>query len=295
MPVSSELADLQAEAATPAMNSQAGGDIPFGGRRWRWILVVAPLALLALVAALWIVWSRGGMRNNRPEPGGPLPATIAEPTAPPPALEFGLAALDDSDSHPAGEVAGERMEAAATKAEQWLAALPADGRAPPQSIVVPGGQRAATQKEIPRHERWEIAFPPGNTSESYTRQLDYFRIELGLVGSSDEITYLTNLSDPSPTKRTAPAAEETRLYLVWSRGAIREADEQLAARAKIATSGKTFVHFCPPQIETEMARLEDAEAKKHGRKHVRRTVFGIRPNGFGGYQFYVVEQQGDAA
>jgi hypothetical protein len=295
MPVSSELAEVKPEAATAAVNSTAAtGRLARGWRR-RWLFVAAPLLLLALVVLGWSIWLRSGARRRVAEPEGPFPATIAEPMAPPPALDFALAELDDSEPLPAGAIAHEQIEAAAAKAEKWLAALPTSGGAPPQSIVVPGGQRAATQKEIPRHERWEIAFPPGNTSESYTRQLDYFRIELGMVGGGSMITYLTNLSDPAPTTRTAPADEETRLYLVWSRGAMREADEQLAAKAKIATGGKTFVHFCPPQIETELARLEDAEAKMNGRTRVRRTVFGIRPNGFGGYQFYVVEQQGDAA
>jgi hypothetical protein len=254
--------------------------------------VVAVLSVTLLTAA--VVGCRSG---SVPVAGdGQAAASVApEPPAPPPPFSPALASLAPDAADPAADAAADaaqQITAAIAAAETVLTSLPMPGQAPPELIVAPGLQRAAVQKDVPPHERWEIEFPPGNTIESYTRQLDYFGIELGLVGGSRQITYLVNLSDPAPQSRTAPAADEERLYLVWARGAMREADQQLITRAKLNSSGKTVVHFLPPQIEAELLRLEEAEAARRNLRRVTKTQFGIRSNGFGGFQFYVVEQQG---
>ena len=102
-----------------------------------------------------------------------------------------------------------------------------------------------------------------------------------------------NLADPVPTVRKAPASAEKRLYLIWQRGSMREADEQLCSRARVPTGGKIVAHFCPEQIENDLAQIEDAFARTSGGKRVRKTTFGIKANDFGGFQFYVLDQKTD--
>ena len=167
--------------------------------------------------------------------------------------------------------------------------------APTSLLVLPGDARSGDPfSRFPRHQRWEIQFPPGNTIDSYSRQLDFFKIELGVIGERGQVTYLANLSAPMPMSRSGDGGKDARLYLIWQRGGLREAAEELASRAKVDARGKVVAHFCPPELETQLAALEEkfAADKEHAR--LRRTVFGIEPSGAGGYRFYVVEQQADA-
>jgi hypothetical protein len=105
--------------------------------------------------------------------------------------------------------------------------------------------------------------------------------------------YLTNLSNPKPKTRPGFASDENRLYLVWQRGEMREADEQFAARANVRTAGKVLAHFVPADVEAELARLEEAYAKQLGHQKIQRTVFGIRVAGQDSFRFYVIEQRAD--
>jgi hypothetical protein len=237
----------------------------------------------------------GGGAVSIPDPGSPM---SPEPAGPPPALATKLA------PPPAAEGAGSSGAAAdaqiartadvAARVAPNLANVSFEGSAP-SSLVVQGGGRQADlpKEEIPRHQRWEIRFPPGNSIESYTRQLDYFKIEMGAIGGEDHITYLTNLSNPKPKTRPGFATDETRLYLVWQRGDMREADEQLAQRAGVRTAGKVLAHFLPAEVESELAKLEEAYAKQLGIRKVGHTVFGIRTAGADSFRFYVVEQKAD--
>jgi hypothetical protein len=160
-------------------------------------------------------------------------------------------------------------------------------------IVRGGGLGDAAGLEVPSHERWQIHFAPGTTLEAYTRQLDFFKIELGMVGGAKEVTYLSNLSNPKPTTRTAPGYADTRLYLIWNRGPLREADEILVTRAGLNPNGKVLAHFCPPELEAAMLRLEASHAQTNKLTQLRRTVFGIQSAGADVFQLVVLEQQGD--
>jgi hypothetical protein len=225
--------------------------------------------------------------------GGPL---VPEPSGPPPPLAVNLAEPASSAASPAGNIDAQLARTAelATQLEPDLAKVSFEGTAP-TSLIVPGGGRQAevAKGEIPPHERWEIRFPAGNSIESYTRQLDFFKIELGVIGGEDYLTYLTNLSNPKPKTRPGFASDEKRLYLVWQRGAMSEADEQLAARAGVKTADKVLAHFIPSEVETELTRLGDAFSKQLGIQKVQRTVFGIRVAGQDSFRFYVIEQKAD--
>ena len=222
----------------------------------------------------------------------PAIAVRPEPPAPPPKPEFVLAAPAADEAASTTADPAERVANAVSSLSKELAALPIQSVAPTAQIV-PGSGHASLDavSDVGRHQRWEVQFPPGNTVESYARQLDYFHIELGLIGGSDQITYLSRLADPTPQQRSGPASEEQRLYLVWHRGSLREADEQLVAKAKLPLAGKLVAHFCPAELEQQLAQLEEVHAKNAGGAKIRKTVFGIRANDFGGYRVSVIDQK----
>jgi hypothetical protein len=289
------------QTSAPAASAPETGQ-PATPRRRSGCLLVGLLSALVLVAvggaaagAWW--WMNQGAAAG-PDATAASQPQVPQPAGPPTPVQFALAApAADGAAASADASLASRMEKIASLVSAYeaeLAAIPAGGAAS-SDLVVPasGRQTADSAVEVPRHERWEIQFPPGNTIESYTRQLDYFKIEVGVIGGSDQIEYLTNISEPIPTVRKGPASAEKRLYLIWQRGSMREADEQLASRARVAATGKIFAHFCSEQLENDLAQLEDAAARQKDIKRIRKTIFGIKANDFGGFQFYVVDQKAD--
>ncbi|RMG00671.1 MAG: hypothetical protein D6741_06395, partial [Planctomycetota bacterium] len=147
-----------------------------------------------------------------------------------------------------------------------------------------GGGTGGTGK--PR--RWEIIFDKGNTLETYARQLDYFKIELGVLLPDNRVQYVSNLSSSRPTVRTGPADQEKRYYLTWRQGDLMQADLELLAKAGVQASGKIILKFLPPEVERRLYELEQARAGNRADR-VLRTRFGIRPQG-GGFDFFVIDQ-----
>lgn len=146
---------------------------------------------------------------------------------------------------------------------------------------------------VPRQMRWVIDFEEGKTLEAYARQLDFFKVEIGVIGGAAPIEYALNLAKQKPDKRSAPAKDENRLYFSWQKGALQQADRQLLTRAGINQAGKLVVQFYPPDTENLLANVEMnyLNGKYPGRsiKTVRQTRFNVRPEGKG-YTFIVVNQ-----
>lgn len=269
----------------------------------RWLIVLPLVAIGGGIVLVAVLWLRRGDRPERAVARQPAPPLAAEPASPPAAWKAVLAVPSGQASLPSGRQSGvpaglgrsldDLPTVVAALGPQWTK-LPPDSSAPAELLVLPGGARASESvSRIPRHERWEIQFPPGNTIDSYSRQLDFFKIELGVIGDKDQVTYLANLSAPTPTKRSEAAGKDDRLYLVWQRGALREAAAELASRAKVDPRGKVLAHFCPAALEATLAQLEEKFAAAKGHRQIRRTVFGIQPDDAGGYRFYVIDQQAD--
>ncbi|HUE74645.1 MAG TPA: hypothetical protein VMP01_27505 [Pirellulaceae bacterium] len=279
------------------LKSKSGDESPHSKSKSRRWLLIAPLLLLAgAIAGGLVIWLGSG--TSEPEVAqGPLPPIAAEPPSPPPGWKGQLAA---PESNQAASAPGD-LEKSLQKLSGLVAAIgpelknvPRDAAAPTSLLVLPGEARTVdAASRIPRHERWEIQFPPGNTIDSYSRQLDFFKIELGVIGDADKVVYLANLSAPTPTSRSEAAGKDNRLYLIWQRGALREAAEELASRAKVDPRGKVLAHFCPAELETQLAQLEEKHAADKGHAKIRRTTFGIEPSDAGGYRFYVIDQQAD--
>lgn len=141
---------------------------------------------------------------------------------------------------------------------------------------------------IPRAARWEVFFQEGGDLDSYARQLAYFKIELGVIGDSGQVTYAYNLVKPAPDRREGGGKEEDRLYMSWRSGKRQQADRRLLALAEIATRGRLIVQFYPAAVENRLAQLEGAFAGR-SESEIRKTRFGVRTVG-NGYEFYVLEQ-----
>ncbi len=181
-----------------------------------------------------------------------------------------------------------RLSKLTPEAESALRDASFDGGAPSSLVVLAGGRQAdVTRPPRARHERWELRFASGTSVETYARQLDFFKIELGIIGGQEQVAYLTNLSNPKPTSRTGNAADDRRLYLIWQRGAISEVDEQIAARAGVKTDGKVIAHFLPKEVEDEMARLEESYARQLKMTKIGKSVFSITSSGQDNYKLSV--------
>lgn len=139
-----------------------------------------------------------------------------------------------------------------------------------------------------RARRWEIQFPKENTLEEYARQLDFFKIELGVVVPGNRVEYAFHLSQPKPDRRMGPADQENRYYLSWRHGELARADQELLGRAGIEGKGKVVLRFLPPELEATLVGLERARAGDEQAK-VYATRFAIRPDK-NGYVFYVIDQ-----
>jgi hypothetical protein len=141
---------------------------------------------------------------------------------------------------------------------------------------------------FPRAQRWVIQFQEGGTLQQYGAQLQSFGIELGAIGTTNQIEYAYNLNKAVPDRRVGKGSDEKRLYFSWKDGTLKDADTQLMRAAGINTTGKILVQFYPPETENQMAYLEETFANRKGAE-IRRTRFGVRPSGKG-YAFYVIDQ-----
>lgn len=136
--------------------------------------------------------------------------------------------------------------------------------------------------------RWELTFMQGNTLETYARQLDFFKIELGVLEPGSRVTYAYNLTKAKPDTRTGPTKAETRYYLTWRGGELIEADRELLSRAGVESQGRVILKFLPPEVEARLAELEKTHAGGEV-DQLRKTRFGIGPHG-SGYRFRVIDQ-----
>ena len=153
--------------------------------------------------------------------------------------------------------------------------------------IRPGG-RMVRKGRPGRQRHWEVRFSKGNTLENYAKQLDFFRIELGVLLPDNKVQYAYDLSKGKPLRRTGPADSEKRYYLTWRRGELEEADRELLQRAGIDTKNKIILKFLPPDVEATLAALEKSRAGPEF-EDVRATHFGVRPTA-SGYEFYVAHQ-----
>lgn len=151
----------------------------------------------------------------------------------------------------------------------------------------PGGWGSG--EGVPAAERWLMRFSAEDLN-AYAQMLDYFKIELGVVGGGDrQVTYVSRLSSSRPLVRRGDPRDEHRLRFVHRQGELREADRQLAAKARVPVEGRVVCQFFSDALYQQLLALEAAHKGSRPLADVRRTEFGVRKTS-GGYEFFVLRQ-----
>ncbi len=163
------------------------------------------------------------------------------------------------------------------------------GRVGPGTGGGPGGSGGGTGTGSGARRQWEVNFIKGNTLETYARQLDFFKIELGVLMPGNKVAYALNLSKRKPDTRTAPADLEKRYYLTWRSGELQQADRDLLARAGIDSAGRIILKFLPAELERQLVGMERLRAGRHA-DNVRKTRFEVRSAGAGAFSFSIIDQ-----
>lgn len=138
---------------------------------------------------------------------------------------------------------------------------------------------------------WEVRFDEGSTLDVYARQLDHFKIELGVLLPDGRLVRVSEFLRPRPkvVYVNNPSEEEKRYYLTWRKGGLKQADVALLAKAGITAGRSIILKFLPPALEQRLVALERAKAAGRNPKSIRRTRFGVRSDG-NGYAFFVLDQ-----
>jgi hypothetical protein len=148
---------------------------------------------------------------------------------------------------------------------------------------------------VKRQERWEITFDPGQTEQEYARQLDYFRVELGVI-AGNTMHMVTKLASPRPVARqVTTGSEEKRLYFSWRGGSRRQADLNLLKKAVSVPLDNNAItlQFYPEDTVQLLARLEREYAQTQGKTRlelIRKTKFNVKKTPTG-YSFEVAKQE----
>ncbi|MEX2091154.1 MAG: hypothetical protein WD971_00680 [Pirellulales bacterium] len=142
-----------------------------------------------------------------------------------------------------------------------------------------------------REPEREIRFEPENLLE-YAQYLDFFKIELGVLGQDNKIYYAYNLSERMPSVREGTPADEQRLYMNSARGRFAALDRRLAQRANIVNRGQIILQFYPEETQAILYGLERARAQSADREpeEIFRTVYRVTHTG-NRFEFTIDEQQ----
>jgi len=142
---------------------------------------------------------------------------------------------------------------------------------------------------VPREQRWSIIYNPGQTAEEYAHQLDAFKVELAVISKDNQLIYVSNFSDPSPTVRRGGGQGDNRLYFLWQGRGRKASDVALLQKAGIDVGDGVVIQFYPRKVEETLAQLE---VRYRGRQpaEIRVTRFNVVPKDQG-YGFAVVAQE----
>jgi hypothetical protein len=134
----------------------------------------------------------------------------------------------------------------------------------------------------------EIRFEP-DSLQHYARWLDFFGIELGVLGRDNKIYYAYNLSREKPDVRLGEPSQEQRLYMNPTDSQFAAFDRQLAAKAGIAEQGNIILQFYPQRTQDILFGLEQQHADGRSPEQIRHTIFRVTPVG-NEFKFSIEEQ-----
>ena len=142
---------------------------------------------------------------------------------------------------------------------------------------------------VPAEQRWSIVYNPGQTIDAYARQLDALGVEFAVVSGPNQLTFVSNFSAASPTKRYGNGQGDSRLYFLWQGKGRRESDVALLRKAGIEVGEGVLMQFYPKAVEQQLAQLE---VRYRGRQpgEIRFTRFSVVPKG-DGFGFQVLAQE----
>jgi hypothetical protein len=126
----------------------------------------------------------------------------------------------------------------------------------------------------PAEPRREIRFEPESLRQ-YARWLDFFGIELGVLGQDNKVYYAYNLSRDAPGVRVGDPAQDQRLYMNPANSEFAALDRRLAAKAGIAEKGAIILQFFPPETQAILIALERKRAGGRKPEQIRHTVFRV--------------------
>jgi len=253
---------------------------------WVWLAATSIIIGSVLLAGGWVIVHRKPapvITNGDDSTSTTGPESL--PSAPPLIISI------------AGPAAGEAAVAAdcqraLSKMAIIVAALGPDlqaaGASSADAVALPDERQAGKVAPPPVYQRWEVRVAPGTSQETYGRGLDFFGIELGVIGGGKEIVYLSKFSQPKPTQRTGPGRSDRRIYMVWQGGDA--VDQAFALRAGIDLQNKVIAQFYPPEVEKQLAALELAYAEAQQHEVIEKTTFAMKADGEK-FVFYVMDQQ----
>jgi hypothetical protein len=126
--------------------------------------------------------------------------------------------------------------------------------------------------------RREIRFEPASLKE-YAQWLDFFKIELGVLGQDNKVYYAYNLSREKPDVRVGEPTQEQRLYMNPTDSQFAALDRQLAMRAGIADKGRIILQFYPAEAQAVLVGLERKHAGTRTPEEIRATFFRVTRKG----------------
>jgi hypothetical protein len=129
-------------------------------------------------------------------------------------------------------------------------------------------------REGPPEPQREIRFEP-DSLDHYAQWLDFFGIELGVLGSDNKVYYAYELSRATPRVRVGEPAQEQRLYMNPTDSQFAAFDRQLAAKAGIADKGQIILQFYPPKTQSILYHLEQKRAGGRKPEQILHTVFRV--------------------
>lgn len=147
---------------------------------------------------------------------------------------------------------------------------------------------------IPRFDRWQLNFAASDQA-SYAAQLDFFNMELGVLGGGVEgIDLVSRLSSQPVARQVDDTAREKRLYFMWTApNRLRDFEYAMLEQAGVNRVDRTVIRFIPESLEQllAVAELEFARAAGHDSvAEIAKTVFASVPDG-DGFAFEVIDQR----
>jgi hypothetical protein len=151
----------------------------------------------------------------------------------------------------------------------------------------PGGEGVI--ERVPRWERWKIRFEPDSAGE-FARWLDYYKIEVGVLGRDNLVHYGFNFSQGKPQTREGEPIKETRGYTSAADGPMPSLTEQLARKAGLAQHGNIVLLFYPFEVESVLWTMENKYSDGRDVNTIRETVFTVKRDG-GNFIFEIIDQK----